>query len=75
MLAGHETTASTITWALYELSRRPDFQNNIREEIKSTRAQAAQRDDELSVAELDSMKYLMALMKVSHESLYFPLEN
>jgi len=63
-LAGHETTASTTTWALYELSRHPDFQNKVREEIKETRAQAANRgDSDLSVADLDSMKYLLALMK------------
>ncbi|KAF8509096.1 cytochrome P450 [Gautieria morchelliformis] len=63
-LAGHETTASTTTWALYELSRHPDFQTKIREEIKATRAQASQRGDrELSVADLDSMPYLLALMK------------
>jgi len=66
MLAGHETTASTVTWAMYELSRHPEFQNEIREEIKATRVQAAQRGDaELSVADLDSMKHLVALMKVS----------
>jgi cytochrome P450 len=65
MLAGHETTASTVTWVLYELSRHPEFQNEVREEIKATRAQATQRGDaELSVADLDSMKYLLALMKV-----------
>jgi cytochrome P450 len=66
MLAGHETTASTTTWALYELARHPKFQDEVREEIKTMRERAAQRgDDELSVADLDSMKYLLALMKVS----------
>ncbi|KAF8589231.1 PAH-inducible cytochrome P450 monooxygenase PC-PAH 1 [Ramaria rubella] len=64
ILAGHETTASTMTWALYELSRHQEFQGTIREEIKATRARAAQRGDtELSVADLDSMKNLLALMK------------
>jgi cytochrome P450 len=65
MLAGHETTASTLTWAFYELSKHPEYQKKIREEIKSARAQASQRgDDELSIADLDSMKYLLAAMKV-----------
>ncbi|KAF8576236.1 cytochrome P450 [Ramaria rubella] len=64
MLAGHETTASTVTWALYELSTRPMFQDRIREEIKQMRMQAAQRGDGyLSVADLDSMKYLLAVIK------------
>jgi cytochrome P450 len=64
-LAGHETTASTVTWALYELSRHPDFQTKIREEIKVTREQASQRGDhDLSVTDLASMTYLLALTKV-----------
>jgi cytochrome P450 len=64
-LAGHETTASTVTWALYELSKHPDFQTKVREEIKVTREQASQRGDhDLSIADLDSMTYLLALMKV-----------
>ncbi|KAF8521630.1 cytochrome P450 [Hysterangium stoloniferum] len=63
-LAGHETTAMTLTWALHELSRHPDFQNQLREEIAATRAHAAQRgDSELSIADLDSMKLLQALIK------------
>ena len=64
-MAGHETTASTITWALYELSRNLAVQTKVREEIKATRRHAAQRgDDELTVADLDSMKYLLAVIKV-----------
>lgn len=69
-LAGHETTANTITWALYELSRHREFQTEVREEIAATRARAAQRGDtELSVADLDSMKCLLALMKVLYSFL------
>ena len=77
-MAGHETTASTITWGLYELSRNPTVQTKVREEIKATRRRAAQRgDDELTVADLDSMKYLLAVIKVgtspSTHSFGFPL--
>ncbi|KAF8589322.1 cytochrome P450 [Ramaria rubella] len=63
-LAGHETTASTINWALHELSLNPGFQRKVREEIGTARAQAAERGDtELTISDLDSMPYLLALMK------------
>lgn len=65
MIAGQETTASTLTWAFYELSRHPDVQTRVREEIKATRPQAAQRGHgELAIADLDSMHNLLAVMKV-----------
>ncbi|KIJ43530.1 hypothetical protein M422DRAFT_253106 [Sphaerobolus stellatus SS14] len=61
-LAGHETTANMLTWALYELARHPDFQTEIRDEIKSTREKATSRENpELSVADLDSMKLMETL--------------
>ncbi|KAF8494528.1 cytochrome P450 [Gautieria morchelliformis] len=59
-----EATASTLSWAFYELSRHPGFQTHVREEIKTTRAQAAQRgNEELTVADLDSMQCLLSVMK------------
>ncbi|KAJ2893698.1 hypothetical protein MKZ38_008322 [Zalerion maritima] len=32
--AGHETTASTLTWGAYELACRPDIQGELRREIR-----------------------------------------
>ncbi|KAF8507409.1 PAH-inducible cytochrome P450 monooxygenase PC-PAH 1 [Gautieria morchelliformis] len=64
MIAGQETTASTLSWAFYELSRHPGFQSRVREEIKTTRAQAAQRGNgELTIADLDSMQCLHSVIK------------
>ncbi|KAF8483105.1 cytochrome P450 [Gautieria morchelliformis] len=64
MLAGHETTSSTLCWALYELAMHPEFQRLIREEIRETRAQASQRGDgEMTIADLDSMHNMSALLK------------
>ncbi|PBK89446.1 cytochrome P450 [Armillaria gallica] len=34
LLAGHETTASTLSWLLYELAAHPEHQSIIREEVK-----------------------------------------
>lgn len=33
MVAGQETTASTVSWALYELAKKPAFQQRLRDEI------------------------------------------
>jgi cytochrome P450 len=75
-LAGHETTASTITWAIYELARNPEYQTLVRAEIKATREQVAKRGDhDFLISDLDSMKYLLSLMKVVlFKNLIFLLE-
>lgn len=65
MIAGHETTATTLAWIVHEISKHPEFQAQVREEIKKTRAQVARRGDtDFSIADLDSMKYLLAAIKV-----------
>ncbi|KAI1329178.1 cytochrome P450 4A12A [Xylariaceae sp. FL0255] len=35
LAAGHETTATALTWTVYILSIRPDIQNKLREEIRA----------------------------------------
>ncbi|PBK89443.1 cytochrome P450 [Armillaria gallica] len=34
LIAGHETTATTLSWLLYELAAHPEHQSIIREEVK-----------------------------------------
>ncbi|KAF4605321.1 hypothetical protein EYR40_004105 [Pleurotus pulmonarius] len=62
ILAGHETTASTLTWLLYELSRHPQDQNMMREEIRELRAKLP-RGTEFTMSHLDSMTFTNACMK------------
>ncbi|GJJ11632.1 hypothetical protein Clacol_005868 [Clathrus columnatus] len=63
-LAGHETTASALMWASFELSKHPEWQKKLREEIAKTRSQASERGDmELTIADFDSMSHLQAVMK------------
>jgi cytochrome P450 len=35
LLAGHETTAKALTWTLYLLARAPEWQDRVREEVRS----------------------------------------
>ncbi|RPD64802.1 cytochrome P450 [Lentinus tigrinus ALCF2SS1-6] len=64
LFAGHETTASSTSWLLWELARHPEYQAKMREEVKAVRARVAARGDtDFSVSDLDSMTYCLAAMK------------
>ncbi|KAF8518694.1 cytochrome P450, partial [Hysterangium stoloniferum] len=68
-IAGHDTVTSTLTWILYELSRHPEIQNKLREEINATRAASA--SNEIGMNDFESMPYTIAVIK---ESLrYYPV--
>ncbi|KIY62751.1 cytochrome P450, partial [Cylindrobasidium torrendii FP15055 ss-10] len=62
ILAGHETSASTLTWILYELSARLDIQTKIREEISSIRDRYPVKG-EVAVHEYEGMETLNAVIK------------
>ncbi|KIJ23788.1 hypothetical protein M422DRAFT_39455 [Sphaerobolus stellatus SS14] len=61
LLAGHETTASTMAWLLYELSRNQDLQGKLREEIKES--QRRRGSEELTIQVFESMPLLQAILK------------
>ncbi|KAG6816759.1 hypothetical protein H0H87_003154 [Tephrocybe sp. NHM501043] len=64
ILAGHETSANTLSWILLELSRRPEMQAKLRDEIRSVQQAVHVRgDSHYTVADLDSMPYLNAVLK------------
>lgn len=54
-IAGFETTASTISYCLYELALNPEIQNTLREKIKQT---LDENDGKLSYDTLKCMTYL-----------------
>ncbi|KAG9226824.1 hypothetical protein CCMSSC00406_0003503 [Pleurotus cornucopiae] len=60
MLAGHETTANTVNWALLELARHSEIQQRLRHEIW---AKQSDLGHEIGVVDLDSMPYLQAVVK------------
>ncbi|KAH7909501.1 cytochrome P450 [Hygrophoropsis aurantiaca] len=64
LVAGHDTTANSLTWLLYELSKHPEDQRRIRDEIAATRERMEARNDEdFSPADLDSMTFMNAAIK------------
>ena len=64
--AAQETTSSTLSWMLYELAKRPDYQTRIRAEIRAARARVAERRTGASftLEDLDGMQTMLAAIKV-----------
>ncbi|KIV95429.1 hypothetical protein PV10_03087 [Exophiala mesophila] len=59
LAAGHETTASSLTWAAYVLSKHPEMQKRLREEIRSHIPSLD--SDNITHEILDNMPYLHAV--------------
>ncbi|KAF8738044.1 cytochrome p450, partial [Rhizoctonia solani] len=53
LAAGHETTSSTTSWALYALTKHPEVQTKLRQELLK-----AGLGDEPSMEELEKISYL-----------------
>ncbi|KAG9010599.1 hypothetical protein FRB95_003451 [Tulasnella sp. JGI-2019a] len=57
LLAGHETTATAMSWGLYWLAKAPSLQSKLREEV------LAVPNDSPSMDELNSLPYLNNVVK------------
>lgn len=60
LAAGHETTATAMTWAIYMLARHQDVQDRVREEVRS-RLPSLDSGEDVSCADIDGMPYLNAV--------------
>ncbi|KAI8684130.1 hypothetical protein NCS57_00078500 [Fusarium keratoplasticum] len=60
LAAGHETTASAMTWAIYMLSRYPEVQSRLREEVRE-RLPSVDSDADITSLDIDRMPYLNAV--------------
>ncbi|KAL9711697.1 hypothetical protein Ac2012v2_004769 [Leucoagaricus gongylophorus] len=74
LLAGHETSATTLCWVILELARHPDVQERLRKEIRETEAAIRARGgSDFTASDLDGMPYLNAVLKESmrfHPAVY-----
>ncbi|KAF9467351.1 cytochrome P450 [Collybia nuda] len=74
LLAGHETSATSLCWVLLELARHPEAQERLRAEIRTTEKNIhARGDSDFTATDLESMSYLAAVLKESmrfHPALY-----
>ena len=65
---GQETTASALSWALYELSRHPHTQEKLRQEVRENVKPPSCCQDESAIS-LSSVQKLRYLNAVCNESL------
>ncbi|KIY46558.1 cytochrome P450 [Fistulina hepatica ATCC 64428] len=61
LIAGHETTANTLSWALLELSKQPHIQDKLRAEIRA--AENIRHSPEWTWKDFEAMPYLNAVVK------------
>ncbi|KAF8902467.1 cytochrome P450 [Mucidula mucida] len=58
ILAGHETTANSLTFALFELYKQPEIQKRLRAEIRGMG-----KTSDYTASDFDNMLYLTAVVK------------
>ncbi|KAJ3749248.1 cytochrome P450 [Lentinula detonsa] len=71
LLAGHETSSTSLVWCILEISRHPEVQKKLREEIRATERKLNGRD--FTAADFDNMPYMIAVLKESmrfHPAVY-----
>ena len=61
LAAGHETTASAMTWALYALCEHPEIQTRLREEIRANLPSIHDASVDVSALQIDKLAYLNAV--------------
>ncbi|KAF4593473.1 hypothetical protein EYR38_009188 [Pleurotus pulmonarius] len=62
ILVGHDTTANTLSWLLYELSKHLDDQERVRDEIQARRAQLPSGAP-FTISDLESLTFTNATIK------------
>ncbi|KXJ88231.1 cytochrome P450 [Microdochium bolleyi] len=59
LAAGHETTATSMTWALYMLAKNPEMQQRLRDEVRE-HLPSMDSDQNVTSLQIDHLPYLNA---------------
>lgn len=70
LAAGHETTASSMTWTVYLLCKHPEVQKKLREELLESLPALSDPSVPISSTDIDRLPYLNAVLNES--SRVFP---
>lgn len=62
LAAGHETTASAMSWATYLLCKHPEVQKRLREEIRSSLPSISESEEMITSQDIDKLPYLNAVL-------------
>lgn len=63
LLGGRDTTAETLSWMLYMLSRHPAVEHKVRQEIVGAFGSGLKASDRIATDELQNLTYLEAVLK------------
>jgi len=64
MLAGHETVAKTLAFALWELAKQPEIQRRLREEVtEAYEAATARGNEDLTPGDIENLRLTNAVVK------------
>lgn len=61
LIAGHETTASALCFAIYALCKHPEIQSRLRKEVRSSLPDPRSPTSSISSNDIDSLPYLSAV--------------
>ncbi|UKZ79519.1 hypothetical protein TrVFT333_007274 [Trichoderma virens FT-333] len=61
LAAGHETTSTALTWAIYALCRSPEMQTRLRNEIREKLPSTDDAGAKITSLDIDHMPYLNAV--------------
>jgi cytochrome P450 len=76
ILAGHETTSTTLTWLMWTLAQHKDVQDKLRAEIRESRRKAvAEGREELNAEDLGAMEYLDAVVVCAVSYYWYDCET